>query len=193
MARSFTLHTHRIAAIDAIRADRASAAAQVAGVVLFALLTALGAQVRIYLWEVPITLQTLFVYGSGLFLGSRNGILSMLLYLTLGLFFPVYAGEGYGVAYLLAAASTGYLIGMPLAAAVIGTLSKRWNTLSGGVLSLIAGSLTLFAAGVIWLHFAAGHATWAESIEIGWLRFAVFDAAKLLCVGLLYSGVRRVF
>lgn len=193
MALSITLHTHRTAAVDAIRADRASAAVQIAGVVLFALLTALGAQVRIYLWEVPITLQTLFVYGSGLFLGSRNGMLSMLLYLTLGLVFPVYAGEGYGVAYLLAAASTGYLIGMPLAAAVIGTLSKHWNTLSGSVLSLIAGSLTLFTAGVLWLHFAAGHATWAESIEIGWLRFVVFDAAKLIFVGLLYSGVRRLF
>ncbi len=193
MALSITLHTHRTAAVDAIRADRASAAVQIAGVVLFALLTALGAQVRVYLWEVPITLQTLFVYGSGLFLGSRNGMLSMLLYLTLGLVFPVYAGEGYGVAYLLAAASTGYLIGMPLAAAVIGTLSKRWNTLSGSVLSLVAGSLTLFTAGVLWLHFAAGHATWAESIEIGWLRFVVFDAAKLIFVGLLYSGVRRLF
>ena len=43
---------------------------------LFAALTALGAQVRIYLWEVPITLQTIFVYGGGLCLGARNGFLS---------------------------------------------------------------------------------------------------------------------
>ena len=191
MATLLTLHSPRLATIDGLRQERAAAVVQVLGIVGFALLTVLGAQVRIYLWEVPITMQTLFVYGSGLYLGWRGGGLAMLLYLTLGLFFPVYAGDGFGPAYLFGAVSAGYLLGMPLAAAVIGRLSRRWNALTGSMLSVMAGSAVLFTAGVIGLHFAADHATWFESIDKGWLRFVVFDLAKILFVGLVYTGTRR--
>lgn len=178
--------------IDAVREERASAAVQAAGVVGFALLTVLGAQVRIYLWEVPFTLQTLAVFGSGLFLGSRNGMLAQLLYLTIGMFAPVFAGEGYGPAYILAAASGGYLLGYPLAAALIGYLSRRWNSLSGSTLSMVLGSMVFFTTGVLWLHFVAGHETWFESIEKGYLRFIPVDLAKILLVAMLYSGTRRL-
>ena len=154
----------------------------------FALLTAAGAQLRVYLWEIPITLQTVFVYGSGLFLGSRNGMLAMLLYLAMGLVLPVYAGGEYGAAYLLTAVSAGYLLGMPLAAMVTGKLSQRWNSLTGSILSLLGGSVALFSVGVLWFHYAAGHESWLESLDKGWLRFVAIDAAKILGVGLLYTG-----
>ena len=191
MATLLTLNSSRLATVDALRQEQASAAVQVLGIVGFALLTALGAQVRIYLWEVPITMQTLFVYGSGLYLGWRNGMLAMLLYLTLGLLFPVYAGDSFGPAYLFGAVSAGYLLGMPLSAAVIGRLSRRWNTLSGSILAVLGGSLALFTVGVVWLHFAADHTSWIESIDKGWLRFVLFDLAKVLFVGLVYTGTRR--
>ncbi len=180
------------ARLDALRSSGLSAALQVGTILGFALLTAAGAHVRIYLWEIPITLQTVFVYGSGLVLGTRNGTLAMLLYLALGLVLPVFAGGGYGPVYLLTAVSAGYLVGMPLASMVTGLLSRRWNSLSGSVFSVVAGSVALFTVGVIWFHFAAGHETWLESIEKGWLRFVLFDAAKILGVGLLYTGARRV-
>lgn len=193
MSTLLTLHTPRLATVDALRQERASAAVQALGIVGFALLTALGAQVRIYVWEVPFTMQTLFVYGSGLYLGWRNGMLAMLLYLVLGLVLPVYAGGGSGPAYLFGAVSAGYLFGMPLAAAVTGRLSQRWNALTGSILSVMAGSAVMFTVGVVWLHFAADHATWFESIDKGWLRFVVFDLAKILFVGLVYTGTRRFF
>lgn len=178
--------------VDSIREEHASTIVQAASVIGFALLTAAGAQVRVYLWEVPFTLQTLVVFGSGLFLGWRNGMLAQLLYLTLGMFVPVFAGDGYGIAYLLGAASAGYLIGYPLAAAVIGFLSRRWNSLSGSTLSMAIGSLVFFTTGVIWLHYAADHATWFESIDKGFLRFIPVDIAKLLLISILYSGSRRL-
>ena len=183
-----------MALVDRLREEHASAATQVLGVTGFALLTALCAQVNvhIYLWEVPITLQTLAVYGSGLYLGWRNGLLAQLLYLAMGLVAPVYAGEGHGLMYLTGAASAGYLLAYPLSAAVIGALSKRWNSLSGSMLAMIAGSAVLFTSGVVWLHYAADHATWMESIDKGYLRFVLIDLAKVLCVGLFYTGTRRL-
>lgn len=192
MTLGLRLNAGAPATVDSLREEHASSIVQVLGIVGFALLTALGAQVRLYVWEVPFTLQTLAVYGSGLYLGWRNGLLAQLLYLSLGLFLPVYAGDGYGTAYLLGAVSAGYLIGYPLSAAAIGWLSRRWNSLTGSTLSMVIGSLVLFTCGVVWLHFAAGHETWFESIDKGWLRFIPVDIAKMLMVSILYTGSRQL-
>lgn len=189
---ALALHSPRTASVDLLRSDNASTLIQVAGVVGFALLAVLGAQVRIYLWEVPITLQTLAVYGSGLFLGWRNGLAAMALYLVIGMFFPVFAGDGFGPAYLFGAVSAGYLLAYPLVGAVVGAASKRWNSFLGSVLSLLLGSAVLFTIGVTWLHYAADHATWFESISKGWLGFVLWDLAKILIVGAAYTGVRRL-
>jgi biotin transport system substrate-specific component len=190
---TLALYTPRTASIDALREERASLAAQLAGVVGFALLTGLLAQfeIRLYLWEVPITLQTVAVYGSGLVLGSRNGFLAMALYLALGLVLPFYAGGASGIEHFVGATG-GYLVGLPLAAAVIGALSRRMNTVAGSALSVLAGSAVLFTCGVAWLHFAADHATWWQSLEAGWLRFVVWDLTKIAFVSALYGGLRRL-
>ena len=192
MSNLFSLRSPHTALVDALREERASALLQAVGVVGFALLTAIAAQVqfRIYLWEVPITLQTAAVYASGLYLGWRNGLLAQTLYLTLGLFLPVFAGDGYGARYLFGAVSAGYLLSYPLAAAVIGGLSKRWKAFSGSTLASMIGAATIFTCGIVWLHYVAGHATWLESIDKGFLRFAVIDLVKVFGVSLLYSGTR---
>ena len=192
MTNVLSLQSTYSALVDRLREENASAILQVTGIMSFALLTVLGAQIqfRIYLWEVPITLQTAAVYASGLYLGWRNGLLAQLLYLALGLFLPVFAGDGYGASYLFGVVSAGYLLSYPLAAAVIGVLSKRWKTFSGSTLAMLLGSALVFAGGVIWLHYAAGHTTWMESLDKGFLRFILIDVLKVVGVGLLYSGTR---
>jgi biotin transport system substrate-specific component len=191
MQPQFHLQAQNASLVDSIRQEQASAMVQVLGVVGFALLTILGAQVRIYIWEVPFTLQTAAVYGSGLFLGWRGGLFAQLLYLSIGMFLPVFAGDGFGLAYLTTSVSAGYLLGMPLAAMTIGWISRRWNSLTGSTLSMVCGSLIVFACGVLVLHVAAGHATWMESVVNGWLRFLPVDIAKILFVSLIYTGTRR--
>lgn len=186
------LRSNTVTGVDALRSENASAILQITSVVGFALLTALGAQFRIYLWEVPISLQTLAVYGSGLFLGWRNGFLAQALYLFMGLFLPVFAGEGFGIEYLSGAVSAGYLLAYPVVALLVGTLSRNWNTLAGSTASMICGSLLLFAIGVTWLHFAAGHETWLRSLQSGWFSFIPLDLAKIMFVGLTYTGARTL-
>jgi biotin transport system substrate-specific component len=55
---------------------------------------------------------------------------------------------------------------------------------------MVLGSAIVFTGGVIWLHYAAGHTTWMESIDKGFLRFVVIDVLKVVGVALLYSGTR---
>lgn len=177
--------------VDVLRSAHASTILQVLGIVGFALLTALGAQFRLAIWEVPFTLQTLAVYGSGLFLGWRNGFLAQALYLAIGLFVPVFQDDGYGIAYFSGSVTAGYLLAWPLSAAAAGFLSKRWNSFAGAIVSLVAGSIILFTCGVTWLHFAAGHESWITSFQRGWLGFIPFDLIKILAVASIYTGVRR--
>ncbi|MDX1439007.1 MAG: biotin transporter BioY [Rubricoccaceae bacterium] len=190
---AITLHSPRVASVDHLRSGSASLATQVAGITAFALLTALFAQfeIKLYLWEVPLSLQTVAVYGSGLFLGWRNGLLAMSLYLLLGLFLPFYSGGASGVEHLFGITG-GYLFGFALASAAIGMASRRWNSFAGSALSVVLGSLALFTCGVTVLHFVAGHESWLTSIQNGWLNFIPWDLTKIALVATLYTGARRL-
>lgn len=192
MHNVLALRSARTSSIDLLREEHAGALTQVLAIVSFALMTAVGANLRVYLWEVPVTMQTAAVYASGLYLGWRNGMLAQLLYLAAGMMLPVFAGEGAGAAYVLGAVTGGYLLAYPVAAAVAGYLSRTWNSLAGATVSSFVSAMVLFTIGVIWLHFAADHATWMESIDKGFLRFIPIDAAKIMLVGLLYAGTRRL-
>ena len=60
---------------------------------LLAALTAVGAYIAIPIGPVPIVLQNLFVYLSGLLLGSRWGLMGIAAYLLAGAVgLPVFAG-----------------------------------------------------------------------------------------------------
>ena len=179
------------ASIDRLRDASAPLALQAALVAGTALLTGLLAQfeLRIYLWEVPLTLQTLAVYGSGLVLGWRNGALAMLLYLALGLVLPFYAGGGTGLDHLLGA-SAGYLVAFPLVALVAGLVTERQRGLGRAILGLLAGSLLLFSSGVVGLHVVAGLG-WGEAVVNGWLRFVPWDLTKIGLVVATYAAARR--
>ena len=189
---SVALVASRPAALDRLRSADLPLALQVATVVSAAALTAVLAQfeLRLYLWEVPLTLQTVAVYGSGLLLGRRNGALAMSLYLLLGLALPVFSGGNAGLGHLFGVTG-GYLLAFPLVAFVGGAITERTRTLPRSVLALLAGSAILFTCGVVVLHTVAGHATWAESVGGGWLRFVPWDLAKIAAVASTYALARR--
>ena len=188
---SIALSAPRTASIDRLRASDAPLWLQAAGIAGFALLTVLLAQAewRIYLWSVPLTLQTVAVYSSGLFLGRRNGALAMLLYLALGLLLPVFSDGGSGLAHLMGL-SGGYLVAFPLVAFVAGSLTKDSRSLGRTVLALVASSLVLFTVGVTWLTVASD-LTLRAALVNGWLLFVPFDLTKIALVTALYGGARR--
>jgi biotin transport system substrate-specific component len=193
MALSAQWHTPHYSSIDALREGDMPWVLQLTSIVAFALLTAVGAHIRIPLWEVPITMQTVAVYGSGLFLGSRNGFFAQILYLTMGLFLPVYAGGEMGTEYLFSSVTAGYLLAFPIAALITGLLSQDFNSLVGAMIVLFAASTFVFITGAVWLHFAAEHATWGESLTKGWFRFIPIDLAKIFFVSSTYAVLRRIF
>ena len=188
---SVALAAPHAASVDRLRDGSLPLAVQAALVVGAALLTGLLAQfeLRVYLWEVPLTLQSLAVYGAGLFLGWRSGLLAMALYLALGLVLPFYAGGASGLAHLLSA-SGGYLFAFPLVALVAGAVTERARGFGRALAGLVAGSAVLFACGVLWLA-AATDLSLGEAVVNGWLKFVPWDLTKIALVASAYAAARR--
>lgn len=164
-------------------------------IALCAALTAAGAFIRIPLWPVAITLQTFFVILSGMVLGSRDGALSQIVYIIVGLLgLPVFSGGG-GLAYLVQP-SLGYLLGFVAAPVVVGVILKGRGLSHRLVFAAaLAGSLVIYAVGVpylaLYMHLvmkkpdAVGLA-----IKTGALVFVPGDLVKCLILTLVVPKLR---
>jgi biotin transport system substrate-specific component len=143
-------------------------------------LTGLAAQASVHvpsLTPVPFTLQTAAVLLTGAALGSIRGLLSMLVYLLVGVagvpWFEHHT-SGWG------GPSFGYIIGFVVAAGIVGELARRGNDRS--VLSTVGlfalGDAVLLAIGTIWLANDL-HVSAAKAISLGVTPFLIGDMIKL--------------
>lgn len=178
-----------------LNARKLDIALRVTGVVGFALLTALCAQVTIPIpgTPVPVTLQTLAVTVAALTLGGRLGALSMGLYVLLGMVgLPVYADASGGVNVVIGATG-GYLLGFilaqPLMARSLRTGQGAYAGWRGVVTALVVGHLVIFACGVVWLQLQLGLG-WALALDQGLWPFlpgSVVKGGAALFAGLLVA------
>ena len=154
---------------------------RIIAVVVFALLTALGAFVRIPLpfTPVPLTLQTFFVLLSGAMLGGNFGFLSQLIYLLLGMIgLPIFTYAGCGLTYLFGPTG-GYILGFLFASFYIGKTIKSLKriTLLSIFILMCIGSLIILFSGALWLKILFGY-SFKKVILIGFLPFLPGDLLK---------------
>jgi biotin transport system substrate-specific component len=151
------------------------------GVGAFAVLTALGAAIRIPLpgTPVPLTLQTLFVLLAGAALGPLWGSSSQALYLALraaGVAGVAASGTGQAV---LGGPTAGYLGGFVLAAAVTGWLTDRGpRHLAWLLFSMLIGAVGVHACGLAWLVWGCRLPVAAALLQ-GVCPFLVGDLLKV--------------
>lgn len=122
-------------------------------VLVFAVLTALGAHIAVPLGftPVPMTLQTLFVLLAGLLLGPAAGAASQLIYLGLGVTgVPVFAMGAAGLPWLFGPTG-GYLMAFPAAAALVGWIAGRDGHRIRTGAALVAATALIFTLGAGWL------------------------------------------
>lgn len=166
-------------------------ARDVALVVGGAAFVGLAAQVSFLVpWTpVPYTGQTFAVLLAAGVLGSVRGVLSMLLYLVVGLAgVPWFAGGSSG-----AGASFGYIVGFVVAAGVVGALADRGATRSTvrTAALMVLGNIVIYAIGVSWLKVALG-ATWVTAMSLGMTPFLLGDAIKVLIAAGLFPMAWRL-
>ena len=149
---------------------------------------------------VPITGQTFAVLLVGGALGARRGVLSVALYLLLGLFLPFYASGTHGIdryvsvdaGHIVLGTTGGYLIGFVLAAAVTGRLAELgWDRhTAGAIAAMFIGNVVIYLVGVPWLALALSTASVAnpldKAVALGLTPFVIVDLAKLVLAALLF-------
>lgn len=162
---------------------------------LFAVLTAIGAWIRIPMPLASFTLQIVFTAMAGVLLGSRWGAVSQLIYLLLGLAgLPVFTVGG-GL-QALAQPTGGFLLALIPMAWVVGHLTQRRGLGFGDLcLSCAAGLGVLYLIGLPWLHMVMTvflHQDWTirQTLISGMLLFLPWDAGKLLLVAWLTPRLR---
>lgn len=156
---------------------------------LFSALIAVGAFIQI---PIPFmdyfTLQFLFVVLAGMILGSKLGMLSVAVYVAVGLVgFPVFAAGG-GIGYIFRP-SFGYLIGFIVAAFVVGLLCEKVSafTFRQYLFAALAGMLTTYAIGFAYkygiLNFYMGEMTPLSLIFLSALPLDIPGDTALCVVG----------
>ncbi|RLL66797.1 biotin transporter BioY [Streptomyces sp. Z26] len=165
----------------------------VALVVGGAALTGVAAQIAVPVpgSPVPVTGQTFAALLVGASLGARRGLASMALYAVAGVAGMPWFSEG---ATGAAMPSFGYILGMLLAATVVGALARRGG--DRGVLrtagTMAVGMAVTYAVGVPYLAFAADLSA-GEAIADGLVPFLVGDALKAaLAMGALPAAWKLV-
>lgn len=150
---------------------------------LFANFVTLGAQIAVPLPPdgVPMTLQTLAVLLSALCLGPRLGMVSMGLYLVVGIIgAAAFAGGDKGIEAILGQTG-GYLVGFVLCQPVVGAIARRRDGSVRGWLAIItavlAGEAVIFALGVPWLAIV-NQFSLARALEGGLYPFLPGTAVK---------------
>jgi biotin transport system substrate-specific component len=185
--------TSATVAVSTARATHASWVRWFFALAVFPLLIAVGAQVRIPMpgTLVPFTLQTLFVFLAGGFLGAPASLASCGMYLLLGcLQVPVFAGKITGFGYLLGPTG-GYLLGFLISAPLIAALLRRFQPqrVTTYAMLIALGSLPVLACGALFYARATGlgaGAVWAQAV----LPFLAGDALKAILAASVLRAAR---
>ncbi|GHF35755.1 hypothetical protein GCM10010218_16450 [Streptomyces mashuensis] len=143
-----------------------------------AALTGLTAQIAVPVpgSPVPVSGQTFAALLVGTALGARRGFLSLALYAVAGVAgMPWFAEARAGAAF----PSFGYVLGMLLAATVVGALARRGADRSAlrTAGSMALGTAIIYAVGVPYLALAA-HLSLSEAVSAGLVPFLIGDALK---------------
>ncbi|MFJ2111521.1 biotin transporter BioY [Streptomyces sp. NPDC087850] len=151
-----------------------------------AVLTGVAAQIAVPVpgSPVPVTGQTFAALLVGTALGARRGFVSLALYALVGMVGVPWFAEGRSGA---AFPSFGYVLGMVLAAVVVGELARRGGDRS--VLrtagTMVLGSAVIYAVGVPYLALSTGM-TLGAAVTAGLVPFLFGDALKAaLAMGVL--------
>lgn len=163
-------------------------------IALFAALTSVGAYMIIVLpfTAVPFTMQILFVAFAGALLGAKNGMISQLIYMIIGLAgIPVFSGATGGIQSIIKP-TFGYIIGFALFAFVTGYIINKMNklTIPKVFFAIMVGLMLDYVVGVTYMYFIFNlymgkKITYLTAIGWGFTPFILFDTIKCFIVSIV--------
>lgn len=150
-------------------------------IALFAVIIAICSWVTIPFYVVPFTLQTLGIFLTLRFLGSKRGTVAIAVYLVLGaLGVPVFSGMSGGIGHLLGPTG-GYLVGF-LVSGLVMMLLDLWKTEKVGfrLLKMAIAMVACYAVGTVWFAFQYTSMSIGAVLMACVVPFLIPDAVKIV-------------
>ncbi|MGB8819139.1 MAG: biotin transporter BioY [Rhizobiaceae bacterium] len=172
-----------------------SLAAKVLLVVAGSIALWISAKIKVPFYPVPMTLQTLALFGIAAAYGLRLGVATVALYLIEGAAgLPVFAGtpeKGIGIAYMVGPTG-GYLASYLIAAAIIGYAVQRGLGRNPFKLfgAMLVAEIVILTMGFAWLAYLFG-AEKAFAFGVG--PFIITDLVKIGLAACLVPAVAALF
>lgn len=166
--------------MDAQKSKKSMSVQTLTKIGLLTAVTCIVGPLSIPIGPVPISLTNFAIYLAVLLLGWKQGTVSYLVYLFLGLVgIPVFSGFSGGAGKLLGPTG-GYLIGFILMAAVGGWFIERFpGKKILYITGLAAGTLIAYLTGTAWLAVSA-RLSFSAALAAGVLPFIAGDILKIL-------------
>ncbi|MBQ8782515.1 MAG: biotin transporter BioY [Clostridia bacterium] len=176
--------------------DKRNLTADISLISVFTAVMCVCSWISIPFMGIPFSLQTLAVFVTASVLGSKKAVISVLIYICLGVIgVPVFTGFKSGASVLLSPTG-GYLIGFIFAAGIIGLMikllpEKKWIKW----LSMLTGQVICYIAGIVWYEFVyLDTAVYIkEALLICVVPFIIPDIIKTAAAVILSDSVNRIF
>jgi len=162
-------------------------------VVIAVALLIVSAKIQVPFWPVPLTMQSAVVLMLPCVMGLRAGMLSIALYLGIGLAgYPVFASAAIpaGPFYFLGATG-GYLLGFIVAGALVGRVYERTSYkawLPGLTALMLLGHVIILTIGGLWLAYGIPAAGFDGALAMGVMPFLTGSVAKSVLAALCVAG-----
>ncbi len=153
---------------------------------VFAALISLGSYIAIPVpgSPVPIVLQNFFIILAALLLGPLRGTLAVLIFLVMGAAgLPVFSMGNGGLMHFFGTTG-GYLISYPIAAFVIGIITRNRSSLVLNIIAGTAGMIVIFMIGVPFL-MAVLKCGIEKGLIYGCYPFIIGDIIKIAAAALI--------
>ncbi|MDY3006954.1 biotin transporter BioY [Anaerococcus sp. AGMB00486] len=166
-------------------------------IALLVALIAVGAFISIPVGPVPITLQSFFIFMTGLLLTPFYAGLTVFIYLLLGLLgFPIFAGFSGGIQSFLKP-SFGFLIAFVICAVFISKFTKGEKSFIKIVSALIISEIILYLIGLPYMYFILNKImgttiSISKVFTIGMIPFIVPDLVKILLAAIIVPRISKI-
>ncbi|HHU91142.1 MAG TPA: biotin transporter BioY [Clostridiaceae bacterium] len=140
---------------------------------------------------VPVSFTNLAIFFTIYILGTKKAVMSLLIYLLIGLAgAPVFSGFSGGASKILGPTG-GYIIGFIFMTLISGVFIDRFiNRWYICVLGMILGTIVCYAFGTIWLSYQADMVVFA-AIGVGVVPFIPGDIIKILFIAITGPKIRK--
>ncbi len=161
----------------------------------FTAVTVICAQISASIGAIPFTMQTFAFFLSSAVLGFKNGVLSVLIYMLLGILgLPVFSGFNSGIG-VICGPTGGFIWGFLFSAAVIGFFTERFKKSTvASVFSMVFGLMICYIIGCLqyMLLYTKNFSGFKTAVTICVLPFIPFDAVKIILAAVISRKIKNI-